>query len=79
VRRLAGLTAGLLVFALWSDAVASAVLAHFTGQIPTAEVVRWANGFFLLEQPVIWAFFACLLGFLAHFSREGVRTLWARS
>lgn len=79
VRRLARLTAGLLVFVLWSDAVASAVLGRVIGRIPAAEVVWWANGFFRLEQPIIWAFFVCLLAFLTHFSREGVRMLFSRS
>lgn len=76
VRRLAGLTAGLLVFVLWSDALASAVLARFMGQIPAAELVGWADGFFLIEQPIVWVFFTCLLGFLTHFGREGIRTLF---
>ncbi|MSU66212.1 MAG: hypothetical protein EXS38_08965 [Opitutus sp.] len=79
VRRLAGLTAGLLVFVLWSDAVASAVLARFMGRVSAPQLVGWADRFFLIEQPIVWGFFFCLLGFLGHFAREGIRGLSDRN
>lgn len=74
VRRLAALTAGLLLFVVWSDGLASAVL----GCMPPDAVARWAERFFFAEQPVEWLFFACLLGFLAQFARAGCRMLFAR-
>ena len=78
VRRLAALTAGLLVFVLWVDALASAVLARFLGRMPGDVLVGWADRFFLIEQPIVWGFFICLLGFLGHFAREGIRGLVER-
>ena len=76
VRRLATVTAGLLMIGLWADSVLSAVLASKSGSVPFATLERWADRFILWEQPIIWALFACLLGFLAHFTREGVRILF---
>ncbi|MSU24621.1 MAG: hypothetical protein EXS32_12470 [Opitutus sp.] len=72
VRRLAALTGGLMLYTLWADGVASAALARFHGHVPADTLVRWADRFFLLEQPLVWAFFCCLLGFLAHFARGGL-------
>lgn len=79
VRRLAALTAGLLIFVLWSDAVVSAFLYRFMSQVPPETLVRHADGFFAIEQPIIWMFFACLLGFLSHFARERGSALLSRS
>jgi hypothetical protein len=76
VRRLARLTAALLLFALWGDAAASAVLGGFVGRLPAPTVVHFADMFFQCEQPLTWALFTCLLGFLAHFTRDGVRKLF---
>ena len=78
VRRFAALTAALLGFALWFDALASGALNLFVGRVPAATMMRWADLIFSLEQPVTWAFFACLLGWIAHFARGGVRTLLGR-
>jgi len=78
VRKLAGLTAGLLIFVLWSDAGASVFLTAFMRRTPPDELMRWADMFFLIEQPVTWAFFFCLLGFLSHFGLERMRALLAR-
>lgn len=78
LRRLAGLTAALLIFVLWSDALASVLLTRFMGHLPGPKLVAYADGVFLLLQPIVWLFFACLLGFLAHFTREGLRLLFAR-
>ena len=75
VRSFARLTAMLLLIALWADAGASAVAGYLIGRVPGPTVVRLAETFFVCEQPLTWALFACLLGFLAHFTREGVRTL----
>lgn len=73
VRWLARLTAGLLLIALWADAGASAVAGYLTGRVPGPTVVRWAETFFTWEQPLTWTLFACLLAFLAHFTRESLR------
>lgn len=77
VRALARMTALLLLIALWADAAASAAVGGLIGRIPGPTVVRSADIFFLCEQPLTWALFACLLGFLAHFTREGLRG-WRR-
>jgi hypothetical protein len=73
VRRFAALTAGLLLVALWADPFAAAVLRCCLGKYPGADLVRWANWFFLAEQPFTWAFFGCLIGWLTHFIREEMR------
>lgn len=76
VRRLATLTAVLLGFVLWADALASVLIGRFmAGQTPEA-ITRMADRFFYLEQPVTWAFFTCVLGFLTHFARDGVQRLF---
>lgn len=79
VRRLARLTAALLMFALWGDAAAGAVLDGMAGRMPGPKVVQLADTFFRCEQPLTWALFACLLVFLAHFTREGLRGMSGRS
>jgi hypothetical protein len=79
VRRLARATAALLLFALWFDPLTSTVLGACQGRVPAETILRWADRIFLLEQPITWAFFACLLGFLAQFTRQGVRTLLGRA
>lgn len=78
VRRFAALTAALLVFALWFDALASGALNLFVGRVTSDTMMRWADRIFAVEQPVTWAFFACLLGWIAHFARGGVRALLGR-
>ncbi len=75
VRRFATLTGVLLVWALWADGVASAALARFSDTLPADTLMRRADIFFLLEQPLLWGFFATLLGWLAHFTRSGLRTI----
>lgn len=76
VRRWATVTALLLGFALWADAAASWVIGtRFAGESPE-KIMLWADRFFYAEQPVIWALFVCLLGFLTHFAEAGVRELF---
>lgn len=79
MRRFAMITAGLLAVALWADAVAAFALTRVAGQVPGATLVRWADRFFLAEQPVTWAFFACLIGWLVDFVRTEGRFLLGRS
>ncbi len=75
VRRLAGGTAGLLIFSLWADAALSAAFARLTPRLAEGEAQRIGRIFFAAEQPVAWIFFLCLLVFLAHFARAGIRAL----
>ncbi len=77
VRRLAWLTAALLGFALWADAFVSSALGNFFTGLPPERVMALADRFFYLEQPMTWGLFVCLLGFLTHFGREGVRQLFS--
>jgi hypothetical protein len=68
----------LLLLSLWIDPATSVVLGIYQGRVPAETILRWADRVFLCEQPITWALFACLLGFLAHFTRSGVRTLLER-
>ncbi len=78
LRRLAMGTAVLLGVTLWVDPVASCLLGFFRNRIASESLLRWADRVFLFEQPVTWALFVCLLGFVVHFARTGLRTLLAR-
>ena len=75
VRRLARATSWLLLAALWFDAVGILTLSLLHRGDPL-NALHWI---FVAEQPLTWAFFVCLLIFLAHFARDGVRTLLTRS
>jgi hypothetical protein len=75
IRRLAAFTAALLIWGLWADGAASALLAHFGGTVATATLVRWADRFVLIEQPLLWLFFSALLGWLTHFTAGALRSL----
>lgn len=72
VRRLARTAAILLPFALWADPLVSAMLTYNIGRVETATLDEIAASFFALEQPLIWTFFACLLGFLTHFVKSAL-------
>jgi hypothetical protein len=74
VRRFAAVTAVLLIFALWADAAASGAIGKILAQEPRDRVMQVADRFFLAEQPVTWALFTCLVGFLTHFVRVSLRT-----
>jgi hypothetical protein len=74
VRRLARITTALLVAVLWITPVLYGILKYLRPRLPAADVKRWADALVLAEQPLMWAFVLCLLGFLAHFLRE--RTRW---
>jgi hypothetical protein len=75
VRRLARVTRGLLLFALWADPLASALLTRFIGKLSATTITQLADRFFLCEQPVTWVLFGCLLWFCGYFAREGFRRL----
>lgn len=74
VRRLAGLTAVLLVTLLWITPLLYAVVKYVRPRYDPLVVKAWAEGMLLGEQPLMWLLFACLLGFLTFFSREIYRT-----
>lgn len=78
VRRLAAFAGGLLLWALWADGAASGVIGKFVGEANPDRAMRMADAFSAAEQPLHWAFFLCLLAFLAHFTREGFAVLRAR-
>ena len=75
VRRLAGVTRVLLVVTLWADPLAGVVLTTLAGHVPGEAIMRAADRVFAFEQPLVWAFFICLLAFLTHFAREGLHRL----
>jgi len=70
VCRLADWTGGLLLFALWWTPVYSFVLNRLVDRVPEAKLRQLQQWGFLIEQPVDWAFFLCLLVFLVHFTRR---------
>lgn len=78
VRRLARITRVLLIAVLWIDAVVCFGLNRAIHMTTPAQLQAWADRLFLVEQPVFWAFFICVLAFLAHFARRGVKALFAR-
>lgn len=78
VRRFAAVTAGLMMIGLWADPIASTVLGALAERVPLETAKKIAGVFFAAEQPLTWAFFGCLLGWLTQFTREGVRRVLAR-
>jgi hypothetical protein len=77
VRRCALAAAGLLVFALWADGAVSSILGNLGGESVREQSMKAADMFFYMEQPIIWAFFGCLLAFLTRFARDGMSDLLA--
>lgn len=73
VRRLAWTTAGLLAAALWIDPLTLGLLTRWLAPLPGPVVARTANLVYVLEQPLIWALFACLLAPVTEFLRTGWR------
>jgi len=73
VRRLAAVTGGLLMFALWGAVVARAIIVRVSAGRTPEEITGRVDTFFIGEQLFLWALFLCLLGFLTHFTRQGVR------
>ena len=79
VRRVGAVTAFLLLFSLWGDALVSASIEWLSPHIPVAVLGRAADEFFKWEQPVTWSFFGCMIAFLAHFIREALAVLCRRT
>lgn len=75
VRRVAGLTMGLLGAVLWIDPMTDAILLHQFGHLPAPVLDRMAHTVFMIGQPLMWALFVCLLGFLAQFVRSSWRAV----
>ncbi len=78
-RRLAALTRVLLLAVLWLDTLYTwTIIACRDHATPdTLRLgLKWS---FLAEQPLTWAFFGCLLVFLARFTRDGLRGLLGRA
>jgi hypothetical protein len=75
VRRLARATQWLLLIVLWWPPVCCLVVNRFIGILPAAKIMLLAKLSFLVEQPFDWAFFICLLVFLAHFTRRQLAAL----
>lgn len=74
-RRLAVATAALLLPLLWLDAAASLLGARLLPVFPGPAVGQWIGRWVLAEQCLLWAFFGCLLVFLAAFVRERAEAL----
>jgi hypothetical protein len=75
LRSMAYWTRILLLCALWIDTCISLLVSVVVDRIPGANPQAWANRLYVAEQPVTWAFFLCLLAFLAHFIRERLQIL----
>lgn len=71
VRRLARTTRWLLLTAIWFDPVCTFILSQFSG-LDLARALHWV---FLIEQPLAWLLFGCLLVFLTHFARTSLDAL----
>ena len=75
LRRLARLTAGLLLCVLWLDALACLGLNSGARGVAAPTLLRWAARTLALEQPCFWAFFCCLLAWLVHYVRTRAAAL----
>ncbi|MBS0662619.1 MAG: hypothetical protein JSR48_05100 [Verrucomicrobia bacterium] len=77
-RALARVTGVLLLAVLWLDTIYSWVIIASRNHFPPDVMHAWVKWSYVAEQPVTWAFFSCLLVFLARFTRIGIATLIAR-
>jgi hypothetical protein len=75
VRRVARLARWLLFVVLWWPAFSCFVVNRLIGTLSGSQVMLMAKLTFLVEQPVDWGFFLCLLVFLTHFTRRGLVAL----
>jgi hypothetical protein len=72
------MTGWLLMAALWWDPLCCVVLNRLIGHVSGSTIMSLARTFFLVEQPITWAFFAALLIFLTHFAQRQWRVLTKR-
>jgi hypothetical protein len=77
VHRLAIATSTLLMVMLWFSGIAIALLIQFDAAFQKSTTDR-SDVIVAMGQPLIWAFFLCLLIFLAHFIRESFAPYWKR-
>lgn len=70
VRRWARTARWLLFIVLWWPPVCSFAINWQVGTLPGSKLMWLARMAYLVEQPFDWAFFSCLLVFLAHFARR---------
>jgi hypothetical protein len=77
VRRLGRVTAGLLMFLLWGDMLAAAVLSPLITAESAARIQWIADQFAIWGEPLVWAFFTCLSCFLAVYVREVWRVVFS--
>ena len=75
VRRLARAAMWLLLVVLWWPPISCVIVNQFIGKVPASTIMLLAKWVFLIEQPVDWAFFLCLLVFLTHFARRQLAIL----
>jgi hypothetical protein len=65
----------LVMAMLWLNGIAIALLIRFDMAFRHSTTDR-SNLILAASQPIIWAFFVCLLVFLAHFFRENLSPYW---
>jgi hypothetical protein len=75
VRRLAIALAILSMAVFWVNGIAIALLIRFDLAFHTSPTDR-SDFVVAATQPLLWAFFACLLVFLAHFVRRSLERIW---
>lgn len=70
VRRMGRVTAGLMIFLLWGDTLAVAILNPLMNAESASRIMWIADQFAIWGEPLVWAFFTCLACFLAVYVRE---------
>lgn len=78
VRRWARVTALLFIYIVWSDGFFSAAVRLGRSWITPETGEKIFVKFLAVQQPITWMFFAAVLVFLTHFTREGFRAILAR-
>ncbi len=70
IRRLARVTGGLMIFMLWGDTLAVVLLNSWLTPENTEEILKLSDDYAIAVEPLVWAFFGCLMCFLAGFGCE---------
>jgi hypothetical protein len=78
VRRWARVTALLFIYIVWSDGFFGAAMRLSLSWIAPETGEKIFNNFLVVQQPITWMFFAAVLVFLTHFTREGFRAILGR-
>jgi hypothetical protein len=79
VRVLARRTGWLMLVILWWSPFCCVIINRLIGVVAPPTIMKLAKYAFLLEQPMDWALFVCLLVFLTHFARRQLAVLWGRA